>query len=186
MNSNRILKILSSLPVIIIVSYFIPFIGVCLIIAHYFIYNNQKYYHIPLSLVSTGLIIIIPKLLVIINDKWANIPYIKTIYSSGVYPKVLNYSKFLISVGIIFLLLSILFKNLFNKITNYIRTYINKREKIYSEVSQKNDLEIKVKQEKAKNTQVVICPNCGADNILSESIGICKYCRRSLTTKEDH
>ena len=36
------------------------------------------------------------------------------------------------------------------------------------------------KQEKTKNTKVVYCPYCGADNMLTEKVGTCKYCRRKI------
>lgn len=186
MNSNRLLKIICSLPVIVIISYFIPFLGVCLIITHFFVYNNQKDYFMPLSLIGIGILILIPKIITMIIKKGIKIPYLQTITNSEIYPELIKYSKFLISVGIIFLILASLFKNAVNKVTNFIRSYFSNRDRIASEVSQKNDLEIKIKQEKAKNTNVVICSNCGADNILAEATGICKYCRSSLDNKPDN
>ena len=40
MKEREIFKILTSIPVILIVLYFIPFLGVCLIIFRYFIYKK--------------------------------------------------------------------------------------------------------------------------------------------------
>ncbi len=42
MKNNLLFKILSSLPVILIALYFIPFLGVCLILLRYFMYDNKK------------------------------------------------------------------------------------------------------------------------------------------------
>lgn len=188
MNSNRIIKILCSFPVILIASYFLPFIGVCLIIIRYFVHSTKKCYSTSLILIIFGGLILIPKVIVKVLDiakiESVNILYLDTIINSEIYPNLLNYSKFLITVGIIFLLISLIFKNLFNKLSNYIRSFINVREQIDADNRQRNDIEIKIKQEKSKNTQVVYCPHCGADNILTEAVGKCKYCRRSLNSKK--
>ena len=52
-----------------------------------------------------------------------------------------------------------------------------------AEISKQNDMQIKIKQQNAKNTSYVKCPNCGSDNLLSEKFGTCKYCRRKLVNK---
>lgn len=188
MNSNRILKILCSLPVIVGIIYFIPFVGVCLIIMRYFVYGRKKYFSTSISLIIFGLLILIPtgieKVLSLAKIENINIPYLDTIINSNIYPDLLNYSKFLISVGIVFLIITLALRKLIDKISNYLRTFINAREQIDAENRSKNDMEMKIKQEKAKNTQVVYCPHCGADNILTESGANCKYCRRSLNLKE--
>ena len=59
--------------------------------------------------------------------------------------------------------------------------YINDVEKTNREVSEKNDMKIKEKQETAKNTKVVYCPFCGGDNIIVGKTGKCKYCRKSIS-----
>lgn len=63
MKSNLLLKILSSLPIILITLYFIPFLGICLILFRYFIYINKKRISTPLILVGVGLLILIPKVI---------------------------------------------------------------------------------------------------------------------------
>ena len=66
------------------------------------------------------------------------------------------------------------------KTKGFIRKYIQQYEKEQTEISKKNDMEIKIKQEKAKNTNYVRCSHCGSDNLISEKHGVCKYCRRTL------
>ena len=44
-------------------------------------------------------------------------------------------------------------------------------------------MEIKLKQEKAKNTSYVKCSKCGSDNIVSEKTSRCKYCRSVLVNE---
>lgn len=40
------------------------------------------------------------------------------------------------------------------------------------------------KREKSKHTNVIHCPYCGSDNILTEKTGTCAFCRRTLENKE--
>ena len=115
-----ILKILCSIPVVLLTLYYLPFLGVCLIIARFFIYQNKNKYYFSISLISVGLILLIPKVL----SKIKGIPYISTILSSDIYPKLIPYSKRLITIGIIFLVLSYIFKNITDKVGNKIKDYI--------------------------------------------------------------
>ena len=99
----------------------------------------------------------------------------------------INYSKFLITVGVIFFIISFVLNAIFNRVSSKlnsgIRNYISETQKRDAEISRKNDMEIKIKQEKAKNTSYVECPNCGSDNLLGEKYGTCKYCRSKLVNK---
>ena len=52
------------------------------------------------------------------------------------------------------------------------------------EVSRENDLKVKLKQIASQNTEVVICPYCGADNILTSKVGTCKFCRKKISKLE--
>lgn len=174
MRSNIFLKLLSSLPVILIFLYFVPFLGICLLLIRCFVYTNKKI-STPIVMIVIGGLILIPKGLsllkinILTNDilKWYN-------------SDLLKYSKLLLTVGIIFLLISCITNNIFNKFVSFITSYINSHEKREREISEKNDLLMKEKQEKAKNTKVVYCPYCGADNMLTEKVGTCKYCRRKI------
>ena len=63
------------------------------------------------------------------------------------------------------------------------KNYINEIQKRDEKISKENDMKIKIKQEKAQNTNYIKCPNCGSDNLLSEKFGTCKYCRRKIENK---
>lgn len=189
MKNNLLFKILSSIPVILIALYFIPFLGVCLILLRYFIYDNRKKFSTPMYIVGAGILILIPKGLNLILELTKNdistIPYLKDIISAELYNvDFINYSKRLICVGIIFLIISFVFKTIFekvsSKINNGIRNYISETERRDAEISKANDMEMKIKQEKLKNTSYVKCPNCGSDNLLGEKYGTCKFCRNKL------
>ena len=63
MKNNIILKILLSIPIILIALYFIPFLGVCLIIFKLFVYGSKKSIITSVSLLIVGLLVLIPKVL---------------------------------------------------------------------------------------------------------------------------
>lgn len=190
MTNNFFIKLLASLPVILIFLYYIPFLGICLILLRYFISNKKN--STPIILITFGILIVIPKIVdsicQLIKFDTNKIPYLNNIIGSDLYNiEFIKYSKFLICVGVIFLIVSfvlkILVKKISNKLTNGIMNYINETEKRDYEISKQNDLEIKLKQEKAKHTSFVRCSYCGADNVLTEKIGTCKYCRRKMVNK---
>lgn len=192
MKNNLLFKILSSLPVILIALYFIPFLGVCLILLRYFMYDNKKRISTPMYIVGVGILVLIPKALNLILDvakvDISTIPYLKDIINAELYNvEFINYSKRLICVGVIFLIISFVLKTIFDKVSSKlnsgIRNYINETQRRDAEISRKNDMEIKIKQEKANNTSYVECPNCGSDNLLGEKYGTCKFCRSKLVNK---
>lgn len=187
MKNNLLFKILASLPVILLTLYFIPFLGVILILFRFFIYSNKK---ISTSIFITliGILILIPKIINFILDIFKidinKVPYLQDALNSNLYNiDFINYSKSLICIGIIFLIISFILTTLFNKLNSNILNYINKQEKRDAEISRENDMKIKIKQEKAKNTSYVKCPYCGSDNLLEEKFGICEYCRRKIENK---
>lgn len=192
MKKNIICKMLASLLIILIALYFIPFLGICLILFRYFIYSNKKKTSTPIFIIGVGILILIPKGLDLILDmekvNMTKIPYLNDILSSDLYNvNFINYSKLLISVGVIFFIISIVLNTIFNKLktklNDSIRNYILETQKMDAAISKENDMKIKLKQEKAKNTSYIKCPNCGSDNLLEEKFGTCKYCRRKIENK---
>lgn len=190
MRDNILIRMLCSIPVILALLYFLPFLGVCLIIFRYIVYySDRRRIVTPYYLVSTGIIILIPKLLKFIFNSFEynadNIPYFNKIINSELYKvNFIDYSKRLITVGIIFLIISSIVSMIVDKTKNSVRSYIENQEKRNAEISRKNDMIMKEKREIAKNTNVVICPYCGADNMLTAKTGTCKYCRRKIESKQ--
>lgn len=189
---NKLIKFLSSIPIILIMLYFIPFLGICLILLRYFVSDNKKRTTTPIIIAIIGLIILIPKgvelILDLIKIDINTIPYLSNIVTSKLYQNdLLDFSKFLITVGIIFLIVSFVTKSIFDKVSNklngVLNNYISETTKREAEISKQNDLEIKEKQAKALTTSYVKCPSCGSDNIISEKISRCKYCRSPLENK---
>lgn len=192
MKQNKFLKLLTSLPIILIMLYFIPFLGVCLILFRYFIVKDNEN-KTSMTIFCVGLLILIPKgidyLFKLIKFDTNQIPYLNDILGSELYNvEFVNYSKLLICIGIIFFIISVILKNIIEKINfkvnKSVRNYIKETQRRDYEISKKNDMEIKLKQEKVKNTNYVKCPNCGSDNLLSEKFGTCKYCRRKIENKK--
>ena len=187
MKNNLLFKILASLPIILLMLYFIPFLGIILILFRFFVYSNKK---ISTSIYITlvGILILIPKIIYFILGIFKidinTIPYLQDVLNSELYNiNFINYSKLLICIGIIFLIISFALTAIFNKLNIGILNYISKQEKMDTKISRENDMKIKIKQEKAKNTSYVKCPYCGSDNLLSEKFGICQYCRRKIENK---
>lgn len=192
MKNNYLFKFLSSLPVILIALYFIPFLGICLILLRYFMYDNKKRISTPIYIVEVGILVLIPKALSLILNvakvDLNKIPYLSDIVNAELYNvNFMNYSKRLICVGVIFLIISFVLKSIFDKVSSKlnseVRNYISETQRRDAEISKQNDMEMKIKQEKAKNTSYVKCPNCGSDNLLEGKFGTCKYCRRELENK---
>ena len=192
MRNNIFIKLLCSIPIILLMLYFIPFLGICLILFRLFVYSDKKKISTPLIILITGILCLLPKgislLTNVMNVELTKIPYLNDILNSDYYNvKILEYSKLLITVGIIFIIITYVFNMIFSKVSSKlnsgIRNYINETQIRDAEISRKNDMEIKIKQEKAKNTSYVECPNCGSDNLLSEKHGTCKYCRSKLVNK---
>lgn len=186
MKNNAIVKLLCSLPIILITMYFVPFLGVCLILFRCFAYN-KKHYSTSITLIVCGLLILLPKLVDYINHIFKSpikISYLEKILNSNIYTKFLSCSKLLIIVGVIFLILSYIANKSATKLGSSIGNYIKEQQRKDYEISEKNDLIMKEKQEKAKNTHFVKCPNCGGDNVVIGNVGKCKFCRRNIEYKE--
>ena len=188
MKNNIILKILLSIPIILIALYFIPFLGVCLIIFKLSVYGRKKSIITSVSLLIVGLLVLIPKVLSLTKINIDKIPYLKDIINSDMYNiNFIKYSKLLITIGIIFLVITIILKlvvtKLSNKFNGKVGEYITQMQKKEIEISRENDMKIKLKQERAKNTSYVKCPYCGSDNLLGEKFGTCSFCRRKIENK---
>lgn len=190
--NSKFIKFLCCLPIILIFLYFLPFVGICLILLRAFVYKNKSKISTPTILIGVGISIYIPKILnylfELLNFNSNTIPYFKNIISSKLYNNnFIDYSKYLITAGVILLIISFILKNIVQIVSNKINTgmqrYIKESVKQDVEKSNQNDMEIKNKQQKAKVSSYVKCPHCGSDNILSDKFGTCRYCRRKLENK---
>lgn len=180
---------LCSFLIILLLLYFIPLLGTCLLVYKYFSCNSRKKMFISITLIIISLVILLPKGIHTFVDTFFHssikIPYFNKIINAELYNvHFVKYSHSLMTIGILFLFTSLFLKWIHDISLNFINSYISTHEKAETEIFQKNDLIMKQKREKARNTHVVYCPYCGADNLLESNIGICKYCRRRIEYKK--
>lgn len=180
------------MPSILLFLYFIPFIGICLILIRAFVYRNQRKISTPIVLIGIGIFLLCPKILEKVFDllqmDLGKIPYLNEILTNDIYQNnLISYAKYLLISGIILLLLSLLFQTIFGKLgqllNRSLQSYMKESIKQDEKISKENDLKIKMKQEHAKNTNYVKCPYCGSDNLLNDKFGTCQYCRRKIENK---
>lgn len=179
MKQNIFFNFLTSLPIILLCLYFIPFLGVCLLLVKFF-RNSTRKSNISTSIIIIvfGFVILFPKISNFILD--GNSFFESFINTSLYNVRLIEYSKNLITIGVLYLLFTYLFEYLKYKFHFSMLRYILNLEKKNATISLKNDLIMKEKREKAKNTKVIYCPFCGADNLLTSKTGTCKYCRKQI------
>ena len=184
---KKFLRLLCSLPVVLLTLYFIPFLGICLILFRFYLYRSKDIYKFFIAMLVFGVVLLIPQLISSIWNTFKisfEIPYLNAIVLSDLYLHIVKYSKFLIIVSVIFMILSYVFSNVSAKLSSSISNYIKKEEENSYQIRKENDLEIQKMKEEVKNTHLVKCPSCGQDNMLTSKIGVCKSCRRKLEYKE--
>lgn len=186
---KTIIRILVSIPTILIFMYYTPLLSVFIIIFRCILYfdDKKKLEVFPLILLILGIVIYIPKIISLFVNLFNNskkLIILNDILNSETYIALLKMGKRLIIVSIALLIILTLFSFIFKKILIIFRNCIQRQEQIDQKISQTNDLIMKEKREKSKNTFVVYCPYCGADNIITNNYGICKYCRRKIVKKQ--
>ena len=190
--TERVIKVLFSLPVILIALYIIPFLGICLIIAKYIVEKawNEKdrFTKSMLSITAIGILLNIPRAinycLTKINFKNIVFPVLKTIIESDIYKELITYGNRLIIVGIILLIIGFIINktivNVKNRVISLAHSQILEETKRQDEIYKENNLKIQEQQERAKNFHVVTCPHCGAVNQLTAKTGKCSHCRNII------
>ena len=188
---NKLFRLICSIPIILIALYFIPFLGIVLILFRFYTHREKNVYILPIVVTIVGFLVYLPKAIFSLFDKLKiniDISFLNNIVSSNFYTTFMPYGKRLITIGIIFLIISFIYKNMILKLKNMAGTkakdYIEKYEQEKREIKEKNDLKIREQREAIKNTHLVHCPNCGADNTIVGATGHCKFCRQELSYKE--
>ena len=186
------LKIICSIPVLLVVLYFLPPLGIFMLIGRYFVYDSRHYYRAPISLFIIGAIILIPRGLELLNSNFnlsLSIPNFNYIVQPETYQKFVDFAKSLIIISVIFLVVSYILKFIANKISGTIgqvlKAYFSKEMETEAKIRQENDLKLKEKaiESKQKTPHVVKCPNCGKANSIVGTVGKCKACRNHIEYK---
>ncbi|MFV0274624.1 MAG: hypothetical protein ACK5HL_00020 [Bacilli bacterium] len=185
MKNSLLFKLFSSIPIILILLYFIPFLGICLLLLKLFNSSDKNKRRTIISSILVGLILLIPKGIGIFSNMLHyninSIEYLSSIINNTTYNvDIIKYSKFIITVSIICVIIIVIIEKLLYQVGRIIKDYINNIEQKNMNISKDNDMKIKLKQEWAQNTSYVKCTYCGSDNIISEKFAICSYCRRKI------
>ncbi len=185
MKNNLFIKILGSIPVIILATFYSRFLGICLVILRFCTYTEKKRNTTPFILTFTGLVLLVPEWLRLlfkqIKFSTKNIPYFNDFVTGGLYRHdIFKLSKSLIVIGIVFAIIVYFLNRLIKYVTNYFNTEMENYANKQLANEKDNDMKIKEQQEKAKNTRVVVCKKCGASNIVTSKVSRCKYCRSPL------
>ena len=186
---NNFIKLICSLPVILIVLYFVPVLGVIMLIARYFIYGNKNFFRAPIVLIILGLLCLLPRGLeaAIKNFNLSfTIPYLSDILSHELYPKFADYGKFIFILGVVSLIISYLLRSLINTISSkasqLIGGYASAKQQEELEIRKENDLKMREKEitSAQKTPHAVKCPHCGKTNSIIGTVGKCKSCRSAI------
>lgn len=179
---NFFKKIICNPLTILLSLYWLPLLGISLFLVRYMIYDSRANKRLAIGVLMLAFVIRLPQIIHIVTN-WLNISDVsglESINSHDIYSTFIRYSNLLLGLGIFFFLAQLLFQQAFSKMKSYFIAQEQKRLAIYRE----NDLTMKLNREKAKNTQVVYCPNCGAHNIIVGKIGTCSYCRQKIVAQK--
>ncbi len=175
------LKIITSVPMILLGSYLSILLGILLLLLR-LCTREEKKKNLAFLFFLIGILLTLPNSIDTLTG--GKILGLRDFVNTDFYRSLSSYGKDLLILAVLLLLLLTFFEGLMRKLETFIRSYIEKEEANSKEIARENDLLIKEKQEKAKNTHVVYCPYCGADNIIEKEYGVCKFCRRKIEYKE--
>lgn len=191
-STNGLVKLICSLPVVLIVLYFLPVLGVIMVIARYFIYSERHFFRTPVVLMLAGLILLVPRGLQLATENFNlgfTIPHLSNILNFELYPKLADYGQFILIVGVVILIVSYLLKSFISGLSNNIRSmmsqYASTKQAEEVEIRKENDLKLREKEitSKQKTPHVVKCPHCGKTNSITGTVGKCRSCRSAIEYK---
>ncbi|MBE6160797.1 MAG: hypothetical protein E7158_01060 [Firmicutes bacterium] len=177
---NTLSKFFSSLPVILISLYFIPFLGVILLLFRLFTRKNVNIKTCVFLIILGISVLIIKYGINLLSKNITNSVLLKVSNFFNNTPSIISFSKLCIIMGVILIIISIIIQKIFDKGVDSIKKYIQNEEDKSYKIKKENDLIMQEKREKAKNTRNIVCKHCGASNLVSEKVGKCKYCRQYL------
>ena len=188
----KIAKLFFSVPVILLLLYFLPPLGIIVFLARYTVYGNRHFFRAPICVMICAAILALPflvdQLLKLINLNIA-IPYLQEILNWEYYPKLLDFARFSFIAAVIILIVTFILRNLINTVSNklsgLISGYFAERQSREDAIFKENDLKLREKAitSKLKTPHVVKCPHCGKTNNITGTVGKCKSCRSAIEYK---
>jgi hypothetical protein len=180
-------KLICSLPVLVILLYFVPPLGVILTIGRYFIYGNYRYYRVPAALLIIACLCLVPRLYELLQNNFGNhIPAIQPLIdfrAHELFPKITTFGRFTAIMSIILLFLSQILRNFIGRASAAINLMQKASVKDTNPSKTKSTLthDNPAKHQTDQTTpHVVKCKNCGAATQIIGTVGKCKSCRTDL------
>ena len=170
MKDKLIYRIIFSIPIILIITYLVPILGIVLIIARQLLTNKKG--------VTTSIILLVISVIIFIFS-FALIGIININQA-----ELQNYAMTLLKIGIAYLIIYAIFKKIVDKIIDKIKRMFNNYQEKEYKMNKENNLKIKEKQMRSKTTNVMVCENCGASVIVTEKTAICPYCRSVIENEK--
>lgn len=146
MTTNKIIKIISSIPIILILLYFVPLLGIGAIMINYCILDNKKINKLAIVLLMVGVFAIFPQLIYdldnIININFDINSFTEKIDELGIYnSKMISYGELLIAFGILSLIMAYFMKVTSYRFMHRFRKYLEEHGGINTEISKQNEME---------------------------------------------
>ena len=188
----KVANIIFSIPVIILLLFFLPPLGVIALLARYVILGKRHFFRAPVCIMVFALILTIPFCLNwLINALHLsfNIPYLQDIINSEYYSRLLEFARFSFTTAAIVLIVTLLLRNIIeqisSKLSQLINGYYSDLQKRDEKIAKENDLKLKEKAitSKQKTPHAVKCPHCGKTNSIIGTVGKCKSCRSVIEYK---
>lgn len=148
-------KILCSIPVILVVLYFIRPLGVILLIARLFIYGTYRYYRVPTTILIIALLCLVPRGYELLQNNFGE--YIPTFQplvdfrNIPFYEKLTDFGRSTVIISIVILILSAIFGKIANLASHALSaTRFFRQELTESERAQRAEQKQKVDEYKKK------------------------------------
>ncbi len=189
----KLMKFLCSIPVILLLLYFLPPLGVIVFLARYLVYGDRHFFRAPVVIAIVSLILLIPQGLYLANQNFnlnLSVPFLNEVIDSNIYPKLADYAKFSFIVAIIILIVTYLLRSFLGglsaKFSQLLSSYFSAKQAEEERIAKENDLKLKEKAltSKQKTPHVVKCPHCGKSNSIIGTVGECISCREPIEYKE--
>lgn len=190
MSESKYLRILCSLPVILIALYFFRFWGLIIVFLRYCMYKEKDIFKAPIVLFIVGIIFVLPKLVFnVLNFFKVKVHILDVLVHNDYYSKVLGYGKYLVTMGIIIFVIVFIVKciiDLINSIEAALKR-INETPERSHEIKiirpREEEPEV-IEVEKKHEKHIVECPYCGETVTIDGEFAVCKFCRKKVYYKE--
>ena len=178
-DKSKFIKFICSIPVILIVTYFSTFIGVCLLILRVCTTKKEKLFTVPVTLFLIGLLLVLSKNFKDIFDG-LELAYMSPNTLSNFINRLPGFGKTLMILSVVYFIIAAIVKGILAIITALIAFFTLKA--ISNEVKKHEEKEEKEEEIEVEPVEIHImeCPNCGSTVKFKGRKGTCKYCKSEV------